>query len=322
MITPPFASRRSRTLVNLENPPSGSGERRQYKAAKNTAHAQWKSTLLDETTRAEEKLRLVLADPTPHSAELHQRKDPTYQKQQDPYFQAQDVDEIWNIGGLAKTKDVINELIRLPLLKPELFSFGAPLEFFFLDLLEQESYAGANFLKRSDVKCPKHWDGIQSENGKGAIVVGATNRPFDLDEAVLRRLPRRMVDLPGIEERKETLEILLREENVLYTATDGHSTSSREKTLIGLAEATKSYSDSDLKNLCIAAALRAIRSQYGSMFSATPAAIPSTPPQSGEVVPLLNEKNELMKQLVEWDKMYGTASGGSNKGTDGWGFAL
>lgn len=49
-------------------------------------------------------------------------------------------------------------------------------------------------------------DGLSSaglNKDKRIVVVGATNRPFDLDDAVLRRLPRRMlVDLPGAEDRK------------------------------------------------------------------------------------------------------------------------
>lgn len=49
-------------------------------------------------------------------------------------------------------------------------------------------------------------DGLNSAavNKKNRIVViGATNRPFDLDDAILRRLPRRMlVSLPGLKERE------------------------------------------------------------------------------------------------------------------------
>ncbi|KAI9169745.1 hypothetical protein LWI28_017119 [Acer negundo] len=46
-----------------------------------------------------------------------------------------------------------------------------------------------------------NWDGLHTKDREGVLVLAATNRPFDLDEAVVRSLPRRppsslSVDLP------------------------------------------------------------------------------------------------------------------------------
>ncbi|KIO28158.1 hypothetical protein M407DRAFT_231109 [Tulasnella calospora MUT 4182] len=82
-------------------------------------------------------------------------------------------------------------------------------------------------------------DGLRTNKSQGSvIVIGATNRPFDLDDAVLRRLPRRLlIDLPGEKERLEILKIHLRDETL-----------APDVDLAVLAEQTEMYSGSDLKS--------------------------------------------------------------------------
>lgn len=38
-----------------------------------------------------------------------------------------------------------------------------------------------------------NWDGLRTKDRERVLVLAATNRPFDLDEAVVRRLPRRYI---------------------------------------------------------------------------------------------------------------------------------
>ncbi|OMJ14845.1 Protein MSP1, partial [Smittium culicis] len=97
------------------------------------------------------------------------------------------------------------------------------------------------------------WDGLTSSNKSNnksrVMVLAATNRPFDLDDAILRRLPRRiLVDLPDETERKQIIELHLEGESV----SDDIDTEA-------IAKKAVHYSGSDLKNLCIAAALSAVR---------------------------------------------------------------
>ncbi|KAF9069916.1 hypothetical protein BDP27DRAFT_1324801 [Rhodocollybia butyracea] len=110
--------------------------------------------------------------------------------------------------------------------------------------------SGSSFAHRGIItEFMQEMDGLKTSRDDNVIVIGATNRPFDLDDAVLRRLPRRLlVDLPGVTERQEILKILLRDE-VLGEDID----------LDVLAKQTESFSGSDLKHLCVSAALDAIK---------------------------------------------------------------
>ncbi|KAK0354810.1 hypothetical protein LTR29_013465 [Friedmanniomyces endolithicus] len=94
----------------------------------------------------------------------------------------------------------------------------------------------------------REWDGMDD---RGVFVMVASNRPFDLDDAVLRRLPRRvLVDLPAARDRESILGIHLKNE-ILDSGVQ----------LAKLAAQTPLYSGSDLKNLCVAAALAAVREE-------------------------------------------------------------
>merc|ERR1719436_2109759 len=53
------------------------------------------------------------------------------------------------------------------------------------------------------------WDGLEARNG--VIVLGATNRPYDVDPAILRRLPRQFkFPMPNLQARANILVKTLR----------------------------------------------------------------------------------------------------------------
>ncbi|KAL8938671.1 MAG: hypothetical protein Q9216_003762 [Gyalolechia sp. 2 TL-2023] len=95
----------------------------------------------------------------------------------------------------------------------------------------------------------REWDGMKETT---ALIMVATNRPFDLDDAVVRRLPRRMlVDLPTEKDREEILKIHLQKETL-----------DPEVSLAKLAAETPLYSGSDLKHLVVTAAQACVRENY------------------------------------------------------------
>lgn len=97
------------------------------------------------------------------------------------------------------------------------------------------------------------WDGMSSNDARvtsayGIIIIGATNRPYDIDRAILRRMPRQFkLDLPDAFQRRQILEIILKDEDVERGVREG---------LAELAWSLDKYSGSDLKELCRNAAAR------------------------------------------------------------------
>ncbi|XP_061973494.1 uncharacterized protein LOC133695506 [Populus nigra] len=116
-------------------------------------------------------------------------------------------------------------------------------------MLGQRSRAGEHeAMRKIKNEFMTHWDGLLTNQGERILVLAATNRPFDLDEAIIRRFERRiMVGLPSAEHRERILKTLLGKEKM-------EGLDFKE-----LATMTEGYSGSDLKNLCTTAAYRPVR---------------------------------------------------------------
>ncbi|RDD44344.1 Spastin [Trichoplax sp. H2] len=94
------------------------------------------------------------------------------------------------------------------------------------------------------------FDGVMASSEERILVMGATNRPQELDDAALRRLVKRVyVPLPSFETRKQLFEKLLAK----------HSCPLNKRDIGQLARLTEGYSCSDLTALARDAALGPIR---------------------------------------------------------------
>ncbi|OKP13118.1 Spastin [Penicillium subrubescens] len=163
----------------------------------------------------------------------------------------------------------------------------------------------------------REWDGM---NDMSAFIMVATNRPFDLDDAVLRRLPRRLlVDLPTEEDRLAILKIHLKGEQ-LDPAVD----------LAELAKRTPLYSGSDLKNLSVAAALACVREENQAAVQHQGEEPYEYPVRRiltrahfergmEEISASISEDMSSLSAIRKFDEQYGDRKGRRQK-SPGWGF--
>ncbi|KAG2661588.1 hypothetical protein PVAP13_1KG208352 [Panicum virgatum] len=152
------------------------------------------------------------------------------------------------------------------------------------------------------------WDGLRSKESQRILILGATNRPFDLDDAVIRRLPRRIyVDLPDAQNRMKILKILLAKEKL-----------ESDFQFDELANATEGYSGSDLKNLCVAAAYRPVHElleeekKGGASNESSylrPLKLDDFVQAKAKVSPSVSYDATSMNELRKWNEQYG--EGGS-----------
>ena len=92
-------------------------------------------------------------------------------------------------------------------------------------------------------------DGLRSRPGENVVIMGATNRPWDLDPAMVRRFERRIfVPLPDKEAREEIFRIHLKGIELGPDVDIGE-----------LAELTVGYTGSDIRLVCREAAMEPVR---------------------------------------------------------------
>lgn len=93
------------------------------------------------------------------------------------------------------------------------------------------------------------WDGLMTDPGCTVIILGATNRPQDLDRAILRRMPATFhITMPNTAQRKQIIELILENEPI-----------ADDLNFQKLAVATEGFSGSDLRELCRNASVYRVR---------------------------------------------------------------
>jgi SpoVK/Ycf46/Vps4 family AAA+-type ATPase len=98
------------------------------------------------------------------------------------------------------------------------------------------------------------WDGLTSSNALGLpdriMILGATNRMQDIDEAILRRMPKKFpVSLPSLSQRRRILQLILKDTK---TDPDNFDVEYLSRVMAGM-------SGSDIKEACRDAAMAPVR---------------------------------------------------------------
>ena len=71
----------------------------------------------------------------------------------------------------------------------------------------RESHGEHEAMRKMKNEFRLNWDGLRTKDKERVLVLAATNRPFDLDEAVIRRLSRRlMANFPDTTNREKNIE--------------------------------------------------------------------------------------------------------------------
>ena len=170
-------------------------------------------------------------------------------------------------------------------------------------LLTERNSGEHDAMRRLKTEFLVQFDGVGTDPNERVFILGATNRPQDLDEAARRRFARCVyVRLPDAATRKQIIKKLLR----------GNNTSISDAEMDEIARATERYSGADLTRLCKEAAMLPLREI--SMSSITTVAADSVRPISAadfhNAMKTIRAmvSPESLAAFERWNAQYGTVS--------------
>jgi spastin len=142
------------------------------------------------------------------------------------------------------------------------------------------------------------FDGLGSNNNAKLLVIAATNRPMDLDEALLRRLPKRVYCGPL--DQNGRFDFIKKVINKVETNLS-------DKDIMEIAKMTKGYSNSDLKELCKEAAFQPVRELTMEQIMKIKKFRPLV---KNDLVLAVNKirgslNNKIIGELLKWNEQFG-----------------
>ncbi|XP_055858489.1 fidgetin-like protein 1 isoform X3 [Episyrphus balteatus] len=167
-------------------------------------------------------------------------------------------------------------------------------------LLSQRSESEHESSRRLKTEFLVQLDGANTSDDERILIVGATNRPQELDEAARRRLVRRLyIPLP---ESTARIQILT---NLLKTVRN----SITEEEILEVGNLTGGYSGADMETLCREASMEPIRSippeeiPFFSEENVRPVQVNDFHLALKRVKASVSEKD--LQQYADWNRIYG-----------------
>lgn len=169
-------------------------------------------------------------------------------------------------------------------------------------LLTQRSDGEQEHSRRIKTEFLVQMDGAATSRDDRVLVVGATNRPQELDEAARRRLVKRLyIPLPDLEARCSLVHTLLKRQT--HTLSDDD--------VRDVARLADGYSGSDMYALCAEAALGPVRELGDAIASVKAGEVRGVRARDFEVASRMvraSVSNAELDGYMEWNESFGSFS--------------